>query len=132
VPLSIPAPVERRVRKKWSRRAKVIGWTVLSAYLAFVLLAIFFFRGHGWFYFVWTSGFAAGIRYLRAGRELELPTDSTDVDDSTRKIIGDYEAKILSEGRREVAAGTLSIPATTEDRGQLSIASQAGGLSEVD
>ena len=127
--VQVPAPIEQRVRRKWSRRAKLIGYGLLAFYVGLLLAGFFLFKGGAWWIFIWGSGFAAGIRYLRVGRSLE--GDFVQIDDQTRNLIVDYEAKIRIEGQREVAHGTLSV-APMETDGELSLAADAGRLSEAE
>ncbi len=126
--LQIPASVERRVRQKWSRRAKLTGYVVLTLYIALLFAAMFLVKSRIWLVFMWSSGFAVGIRYLRAGRLLEREGDNAIVDEATKRLLNEYEERIGLEGRREVAGGTLSMPTGTGD-GKVSLTHDAGGLS---
>jgi hypothetical protein len=128
VPIQVPAPVELRVRKKWSRRAKINGYALLVFYIGVLAAGFYVFKGGAWFVFVWGSGLAAGIRYLRAARSLE-GADQVPIDEQTRTIIVDYERKIRVDGQREAAHGTLSV-APVETDGELSVVADAGSLSK--
>jgi hypothetical protein len=130
VSIEVPVPVEQRVRKKWSRRAKRIGWGVIGAYFLFSILGIFFLRGSHAFLFLWMTGIGMGIRHLRTAKLLEQD-DAVAPDDQTANLLQDYEAKIQSEGRREVLGGTLSLPAGASE-GELSLAREPGRLSVQD
>jgi hypothetical protein len=79
---------------------------------------------------MWGSGIGLGVRYLRAGRSIER-ADANDLDDPTKELVVDFEQKILVEGQREVASGTLSMSAPETD-GKLSLAADAGRLSDVE
>lgn len=125
----MPASVDKRVRKKWSRRAKLIGYGLLAGYCGFLVTTLLLFETGTWFVFAWSSGFAAAIRYLRAGRLLESNPEVAIVDEATEKLLVDYREKIRVEGQREVAAGTLSIPDAPGGTGELSFTPEAGALS---
>jgi hypothetical protein len=126
VPIQVPAVVEARLRKRWSRRAKLIGIGLFAGY-AILLVLLFRFNVGPWIYFVTTSGVAVAVRYLRAGRHLAEQGELI-ADQQTQELIGSYEEKIRIEGEREVAHGSLSMPSGLED-GKLSLPREASALS---
>jgi hypothetical protein len=123
----VPAPVESRVRKKLSKRARRIGLAVIGGYVLISIAGIFLFRGSHSFLFLWLTGIGVGVRYLRTANLLEKE-DAVAPDDATANLLNEYESKVRAEAQREVAGGTLSLPAA-ESKGELSLARESGRLS---
>jgi hypothetical protein len=133
VTVRVPAAVETRVRRKWSRRAKLIGAGGIVLYLSCMIVPFVLFD-RPWIFMqafaMFNIGLAGGVRYLKAARLIELGKDQPVPDEHTRRLVDQYEERIRVEGRREVAGGSLSMPRTATE-GELSLP-RGGDLSVSD
>ena len=130
MPIQVPAPVEQRVRRKFSRRAKVIGYLVGAGYLGIIAWILHTDIRRWWFaLLLWGAGMGIAKRYLGAARKLEQPDSPDPQKKEAKDLVRFYEQKIAAESRRETAHGTLSV-AAGETKGELSIPAEAGRLSD--
>ena len=128
--LRLPAPIEARLRKKWSRRAKLIGYTLVLAYVGLMIWFILATEVSIGVVIAGGSAIAVGYRYLQAARHLEKGHE-TAVDIPTRQILERFQQRVRQEGAREVIGGALSEPVDAGEAGELSVTGEAGSLSET-
>jgi hypothetical protein len=120
VALPVPEHVERRVRMKWSRRAKLKGYAIIALLAVTGILSLAWTRSHIGLFFIWSGAIAAAVRHVRVGRALAGDGEVDVEDEDAWKLQADLEQQIRIEGQREVAQGSLSVSTTADNEGALS------------